>query len=363
MRVKVNADSLTTNLLVTGLVLVLVFLLPWVDRRVCRRLGLNLQGGISTHPRAASLLRTRLILLWTLFGIYVSVLAYLVFFSRTATEDYQVHVALFEDLKKSVYIDFGFLEVLRIMARDGFRAGLSHIRVINAADITQVYLNVMLFVPLGYLLPYVSGWMRRRVWVRPVVTCFLVSLLIENLQLIARRGFYDLDDLVSNTAGGLIGQALFIGAAYVVTHPNWRKELRQYRRWKRNAKARTLYPFARRMTLARTTLLATSEEDVWDFYVMKLGFRLMSQIVRMDSPGTDMLLEMGKTQVEIHCTNLQETLPRQSLTIAVRRLSPVIRRLQENGIKVSAPDQDPYTGLRCVHFEGPDGVCITVIVR
>ena len=39
-----DVNSLQMNLLVTLLVAVLVFLLPWADRRICRKLRLNLEG-------------------------------------------------------------------------------------------------------------------------------------------------------------------------------------------------------------------------------------------------------------------------------------------------------------------------------
>ena len=76
---------------------------------------------------------------------------------------------------------------------------------------------------------------------------------------------------------------------------------------------------------------------------------------------TDMLLEMGKFQVEVHCLNAPEELPAQSLTLSARRLKPILQRLEQNGIEVSPVEQDPYTGLRCIRFDGPDGVQITII--
>ena len=355
------ANNLVTNLVVTFLMLLMVFLLPWLDRRACKKLGLNLQGGVSTHPRAEALLRTRRILLYTIFGMYLLAIAYIVFFSRSATKDYQVHIALFSDLSKAVRIDFGFLGFIKTTFTDGFRAAASHVRIEKAEDIAQVYMNVMLFVPMGYLLPYLFGWFRAKVRIRPAVACFVIAFVIENLQLIFRRGFYDMDDLVSNTAGGIIGQFLYISFAYVVTHPDWRREQAAYRRWKRNARTRTLYPFARRMGLTRTTLRASDEEAVWDFYVMKLGFRLVKQIVPLDSPGTNMLLQMGKMQAEFLCSNTEEAIPPQTLTLSVRRLSPVIRRLKENGVSVGEITQDQYSGLRCVSLSGPDGVTILII--
>ncbi len=229
--------------------------------------------------------------------------------------NYQVHVALFKDLKESVRIDLVFLGFIKSIFTDGFSAAISHISIVKPEDIAQVYMNIMLFIPMGYLLPYVFSWFRERVRIRPAAACFLISPVIENLQLIFRRGLYDIDDLFSNTIGGVIGQFLFLSFAYVVTHPAWRKELKHYRAWKKNAKARTLYPFTHRMALSRATLMASTEEDIWDFYVMKLGFRLVRQIVPLDSAGTDILLKMGRFQVEIHCSNRPESIPRQSLTL------------------------------------------------
>ena len=345
-----NANALSTNLIVTGMVLMMVFALPWLDRRLCKKLGLNLTGGVSANPRAESLLRARSALLYAAFGVYLLAVVWITIFSRGAAEEYRVNADLFKSL----------FEFLHTFFKNGFSASGAEVRV-RWSGLTQFTMNIMLFVPMGYLLPYLFPWFRKKVYWRPAVASFLVSLLIENVQLISRRGLYDMDDLVSNTLGGVIGELLFVAVAYVVTNPNWRRDLAAYRRWKRNASSRTLYPFARRMGLSRTTLLATDEETIWDFYVMKLGFRLKKQIVPLDSDGTDMLLEMGKLQVEVHCLNAPAELPAQSLTLSAHRLKPILRRLEQNGIAASAIEQDPYTGLRCIRFEGPDGVQIQII--
>ena len=54
-----DANSLTTNILVTAIVTVFVILLPFLDRRICRWLGLSLRGGVNAHPKADRLLRIR----------------------------------------------------------------------------------------------------------------------------------------------------------------------------------------------------------------------------------------------------------------------------------------------------------------
>ncbi len=350
-----------TLIAITGFVAVFIVLMPLIDRRVCRKLGLNLQHGISENANADALLRLRQTVLYAVFLVYVAAFLMIVLLSRTASDEYQVHVAPFQDLKNAVETDGGIVDILVTIFREGFVEGLSRVEVIRPQDIAQVYLNIMLFIPMGYLLPYVFNWFRARAHIRPVLACFFLSLATENLQLILRRGLYDLDDMLSNTLGGFVGQMLFISIAYVVTHPDWRKELRAYRRWKRHARHMTLYPFARRIGLSRTTLLASYEAAVWNFYVDKLGFRVKKQVMSLDGIDSRFLLVMGSSQVEVICFNKRKTIPVQYLTISARNLVKIRKRLEKNGIQVGDFHRDPYTDLRCLSFTGPDRVCITVI--
>ena len=359
MSISVNSPILLIS--VTVFVAVFVVLLPLIDRKVCSKLGLNLHHGLSENANADALLRLRQMVLYLVFFIYLAAFLMIVFFSRTSSDTYMVHVAPLQDLYNAVETDRGIMDILVTVFREGIVEGLSHIEIIRPQDIVQVYLNVMLFVPMGYLLPYVFGWFRARARLRPVAACFFISLTTENMQLIYRRGLYDLDDLLSNTLGGFIGQLLFLLIAYVVTHPDWRRELRAYRRWKHHARHMTLYPFARRIDLSRTTLLATYEGAVWDFYVDKLGFRVKKQVMSLDDIDTRFLLVMGSSQVEIICFNKKKMIPVQYLTISARNLVKIKKRLEKNGIRVGPFHRDPYTDLRCLSFTGPDRVCITVI--
>ena len=358
---SLNANAISTNILVTVLVAVLVLFLPWLDRRICARLGLNLQHGVSENRHADALLRLRQLLLFLVFAVYIAAYAYLVFFSRAASESYLVHIAPFADLQKAIDTDNGLFDILVILFTQGFQSAISHVRVVKFEDIAQVYLNVMLYVPMGYLLPYVFEFFRTRANVRPVVACFVISFVTENLQLIFKRGYYDMDDLLANTLGGLIGQLLFISVAYVVTHPEWRSELASFRRWQKSARRSPLYPFARRIGLSRTTLLGTDEDEVYYFYVTKLGFRPRKQLSVDLSIGTDFLFEMGKTQVEVHCSNRPDKLPPQFLTFSADNLPRLKRRLKKKNVETGDFENDPYTGQRTLTFPGPDGVLITVI--
>jgi len=358
-----NANRISTNIVVTAGVGVLVFLLPWLDRRICARLGVNLQHGISSNPRADELLKLRQTLLYGVFAVYIAAYAYLVFFSRSASEEYLVHIAPFADLQNAIAADYGLFDLLVALFREGAQSAFSHIRVVKFEDITQVYMNIMLYVPMGYLLPYVFEFFRARSRLRPVLACFVISFVTENLQLIFRRGFYDMDDLLANTFGGLVGQLLFISVAYVVTHPDWRRELFSTRRWRRNAKESALYPFARSIDISRTTLLGKSEEEIYNFYVAKLGFRPRRQLAPEKSYGTDFLFELGRSQVEIRCSNRLGVLPQQYLTLSARDLSGIRKSLRKKGIRTGDFKQDPYTGQRCLVFTGPDGVEISILEK
>ncbi|MBC6462799.1 VanZ family protein [Actinomadura sp. HBU206391] len=76
------------------------------------------------------------------------------------------------------------------------------------ADISMIP-NVIMFVPLGFLLPLLSHGCTLG---RTAVTCALVSLGIELTQMLQYIALgngraVDIDDLIANTLGGLLGYA------------------------------------------------------------------------------------------------------------------------------------------------------------
>ena len=356
-----DVNSLEMNLLVSLLVAVLVFLLPWADRRICRKLRLNLEGGLSENPDADRLLRLRKRVLTSGVALYLLLFAWLVFFSRNSSGSYSVHVAPLQDLKNAFSTPTGFTGWFRTLFTEGFSSAFSQISIVRPEDISQFYLNLMLFVPIGYLLPYVFSWFRERVRVRPVLFCLLLSFLAENLQLITCRGMYDFDDIISNTLGGLIGQLLYIAVGYVVTHPGWRKDLREYRRWKRHARSHTLFPYTKKSGMFRTTLRGSDQAAVCDFYVNRLGFRLTQQLDRRESGDVVYLFEMGRNQVRVVCSFREDPPARQYLSMYTSRLPAVRKRLEANGISPGDYRRDPCTGRRMLRFTGPDNVTVEIL--
>lgn len=97
-----------------------------------------------------------------------------------------------------------------------FEDGLT---VVNSTLLIEILLNILLYVPLGYLLPFLWPRLRPRKikgfflskWIslRIVLIGFACSLLTESAQYFFRIGLFEIDDLINNTLGCLLGCVLY----------------------------------------------------------------------------------------------------------------------------------------------------------
>lgn len=125
-----------------------------------------------------------------LFMIYLVVLIYFVLFAEMwgrneVSEGYNYNVV-------------PFYEIIRFVTNTGALGW----RVV----LVNLLGNVVAFVPFGLFLPMVAN-LRFNVWSIGVLT-FDLSLTIELMQLITKVGSFDVDDLILNTLGGIMGYAL-----------------------------------------------------------------------------------------------------------------------------------------------------------
>ena len=81
--------------------------------------------------------------------------------------------------------------------------------------------NIMMFVPLGILLPMLFKKIRKLQYC--ALTGFLCSCTIEVSQMITQRGFCQLDDVVTNTVGTFVGWRIWCCGNYFVQ--SWRNNL------------------------------------------------------------------------------------------------------------------------------------------
>lgn len=80
----------------------------------------------------------------------------------------------------------------------------------------QIGMNAVMFLPFGFLLPVL--WQSCRSWKTTTLAGFVTSALIELLQLFCFRAT-DVDDLLMNTLGALLGYLL----AWAVFHQKWQR--------------------------------------------------------------------------------------------------------------------------------------------
>lgn len=137
------------------------------------------------------------------FYLYMILIFYFVLFSerygRLSQVGYHYNFTLFQEIRRFVmYWDyFTFEEIL-----------------------TNLFGNIFAFSPFGSLLPFVRE--RKTNFFSVLFATFCFSMSIESLQLIFRLGVFDVDDLLLNTIGGVIG---YFG--YLIVR-------RLYRAWKRS---------------------------------------------------------------------------------------------------------------------------------
>lgn len=126
------------------------------------------------------------------FILYIGFIIYFLIFSdwygRTTTgmEEYHYNLVLFKEIKR-------FWEYRH-------QVGLF-------AMFTNLFGNVLIFMPFGFFLPMAS---RYRSFFATFLWSFLLSLGVESFQLVSKVGCFDVDDLLLNTIGGIAGHIVFM---------------------------------------------------------------------------------------------------------------------------------------------------------
>lgn len=133
-----------------------------------------------------------------LFLLYVLLLVYFLFFS----EEYG-RVAAEERMYR--YNLIPFVEIRRFWV---YRKQLGVLAVF-----TNIFGNVIGFIPYGFILPVIIRKCRSGFFI--VLSGFLLSLVVETIQLVTKVGCFDVDDLILNTLGAALGYLFFAICNYL----------------------------------------------------------------------------------------------------------------------------------------------------
>lgn len=125
-----------------------------------------------------------------LFLMYLFLLIYFLFFAesygRSGGEEYRYNVIPFREIRR--YLLYPHL-------------------LGPYAVLTNLIGNVVGFLPFGAILPVLKRNMRS-FW-KILLLSFEFSAMIEVTQLLTRLGSFDVDDIILNTAGGVLGYGVF----------------------------------------------------------------------------------------------------------------------------------------------------------
>lgn len=96
---------------------------------------------------------------------------------------------------------------------NGFWRALRENRINTDIALFNIFGNIALFVPFGFLIPCLEKKLRA-LWKCAAVS-FVVILAVETLQLIFKVGSFDVDDIILNLIGVIIGYAVYKIAAAI----------------------------------------------------------------------------------------------------------------------------------------------------
>lgn len=143
-----------------------------------------------------------------LFVMYLCGFLYFTFFSREASSEAIMTLQPLKAYRKAFTFDSGFLHVVKQIFMEGLNAGFDSIHIESTETLEGIVLNILLFVPFGYMLPCLFKGLQKALWA-VVLIGFFCSLLTETIQLVTHLGWFDLDDLLNNTIGCILGVILY----------------------------------------------------------------------------------------------------------------------------------------------------------
>lgn len=146
--------------------------------------------------------------IYSAFFCYLAMLIYLAVLSRDVnTEIQRFDFGIFRITRYCFlyvyYSIIGSIVHVPFIGVENYNYGLAFNNIFEGIK------NIILFLPLGYLIPLINGKTVKSI--KKIALCgFALSSFVEVIQLVSYRGTFDLDDLLHNTTGTIIGCILYI---------------------------------------------------------------------------------------------------------------------------------------------------------
>lgn len=163
-----------------------------------------------------SIITLQSVFIWFILSVFVGVVAYVIF-----RNDKIKLLTLVSLPMIAFYLSFVFTITIfsRVPSRNAqynyllfwtYRAILDG----NYNLISEIAWNIILFIPISVLLMLAISY-KNKVFIA-IVSGFLMSSLIEVIQLVSHRGLFEFDDIVHNTLGATIGVCVYLLVSLIV---------------------------------------------------------------------------------------------------------------------------------------------------
>lgn len=140
------------------------------------------------------------IFLYIMFFIYIVMALYFLFFAESMgrtmhSSGYRYNLIPFKEIKRfimwSIESDVGFESM-----------------------ILNILGNIFFFTPLGFFVPAVCKFKNKGLWT--FLVALMSTLSVEIIQLITKIGSFDIDDILLNTLGAIIGYYMYVAAKKIL---------------------------------------------------------------------------------------------------------------------------------------------------
>ena len=143
--------------------------------------------------------KTGRIILYVAAVCYAALMLYFLFLQRRPMK---VHESYWMNVKENINLQvFDTVKLLVRLLRNSNSEYLIRFAFLNMTG------NLLLFVPMGVLLPCI--WPCQRKFIVIFATSFLITLCIETLQVLTLLGIGDIDDMILNLLGTMVGYGMW----------------------------------------------------------------------------------------------------------------------------------------------------------
>ena len=152
------------------------------------------------------------LLLFACIG-YTFFLVYATFLSRSVSQTYSYRLQLMGSARSAITVEGGTLAGLWSLIDGDISGFMNSIHVDSLQSLEGIFINVLLMMPVGYLLPMATevNAIKPHFW-HVLIFTILLSGLIEIVQLLTKLGMLDIDDWVFNVLGAMLGYWLYLKA-------------------------------------------------------------------------------------------------------------------------------------------------------